>query len=258
MKKINISVVSYLNTLPFIYGLENYFFAEKGNLFKDTPAECALKITNNIADVGLIPVAAINGLSESYIISDYCIGSKGKVNSVLLLSDVPLEKIKFIFTDYQSRTSVLLLKILLHHHWHCSPLFLESSAGYEELIKNDTAGLVIGDRALLLQKKYQYAYDLSEAWYEMTSLPFVFACWVANKKLPDQFILNFNNALKYGMNHLKEAVNEYDKKYFSQTEIKNYLTNSISYSFDAEKKKAMKLFFEMVSREEKIAARESV
>ena len=49
-------------------------------------------------------------------------------------------------------------------------------------------GVVVGDRALKLRESMPYEFDLAAAWKEMTGLPFVFAAWVANKKLPEDFI----------------------------------------------------------------------
>lgn len=249
--KIKVSAVSYLNTFPFVFGLRNYSeILNSIQLSLDTPSDCALKLKENRADIGLIPVASIPELKESFIITDFCISATGKVNSVLLLSEVPLKKIKTILPDYQSRTSAELLKILLHHHWKVNPHLSASKTGYESEIKNETAGLVIGDRALTMRKKFPFVYDLSEAWFEMTSLPFVFACWVANKKVADDFIFKFNNALAFGVEHIDEAIKNHGRKNFSFSEVESYLKKNISYVFDENKKKGMKLFFDFVNREE--------
>ena len=73
-------------------------------------------------DVGLVPVAIIPEMKEHYIISDYCIGCDGEVASVCFFSDVPLDKIENILLDYQSRTSVALLKVLLNNIWKINPV----------------------------------------------------------------------------------------------------------------------------------------
>jgi len=250
LSKIKISAVSFLNTLPFIYGIRKSGLMNQIELSLDTPIECADKLYKNEADAGLIPIASIPEMKESFVISDYCISAKGIVSSVVLLSEVPMEKIKFILTDYRSRTSVQLLKILLHNYWNNSPVLLQTKAGYETEIKNETAGLVIGDNALLLKKNFPFVYDLSEAWFEMTSLPFVFACWVSNKKLPENFIEQFNASLRFGINHIDEAVAEQEDKTFPADELMSYLKNNISYLLDDDKKKGMKLFFEFLKKEE--------
>src|SRR5512133_2854413 len=87
MNKIRISAVKYANTYPFIYGLKETGFEKKVILETDHPSECAAKLIDNRADVGLIPVAALPLLKEYHIISDYCIGANGDVKTVLLLSN---------------------------------------------------------------------------------------------------------------------------------------------------------------------------
>ncbi len=245
---IKISAVSYLNTLPFIYGLDNYKdFSKDVEIQKDIPSVCADKLINNDVDLGLIPVAEISKINNPKIISNYCIGAVGKVNTVLLLSDVPLKDIKQIFLDYQSRTSVNLLKILLKNYWKIKPEFKNTSGGYEDMISGTNAGLIIGDRAFEYSVKFKYVYDLSEVWMNFTSLPFVFAAWVANKELPQTFINNFNDALKKGLESKDLIINNYLKDNPNiNFDIEKYLKQNISYYLDSEKRKGMDLFLKML------------
>ena len=60
---------------------------------------------------------------------------------------MPIHQIKNIFLDYQSKTSVKLLKILLNEYWNVSPKLIDSKYGFENNIKGNNAGLVIGDRS---------------------------------------------------------------------------------------------------------------
>ena len=114
MVKYKVSAVSYLNTIPFIYGLKNSPIFDQIELSLDYPALCADKLLNNQVDIGLIPVATIPKIKNAQIISDYCIGSDGKVDTVCLYSNVPILEIESIALDYQSRTSIELLKLLLN------------------------------------------------------------------------------------------------------------------------------------------------
>ena len=114
------------------------------DLVIDYPANIAAQLIKNEIDIGLIPVAVLPQLKEYYIISDFCIAADGAVASVCMFSDVPLNEIKTILLDYQSRTSVALLKVLLKEHWKISPALVQASEGYENDISGNTAGLVIG------------------------------------------------------------------------------------------------------------------
>lgn len=242
MHKIKISAVSYSNTLPFIYGLEHSDIFSQIDLKLDIPSDCADKLLNEEVDIGLVPVAVIPKLKEHYVISDYCIGAKGKVNSVLLLSDVPLNEITEIHLDYQSRTSVDLLQILAKEYWGISPLFKKAKKGFEDNIEGTVAGLIIGDRTFNLKKEYNYQLDLAEEWFNYTGLPFVFACWVSNKQLPVEFIENFNQALSKGVNQIKKGAETWNSKKISKEKLYDYLTNDIDYLLDKDKLKAIQLF----------------
>ena len=98
-------------------------------------------LLENAIDVGLVPVAIIPEMKEHYIISDYCIGCDGEVASVCLFSEVPLNKIEKVLLDYQSRTSVELLKILIKEYWKINPVFEETSGEYQTEISGTTAAL---------------------------------------------------------------------------------------------------------------------
>ncbi|MBA3972463.1 MAG: menaquinone biosynthesis protein, partial [Bacteroidetes bacterium] len=177
MQKIKISVVSYLNSKPFIYGLKHSSLMDQIDLELDIPAVCAQKLKERKVDIGLVPIAILPELTEKYIISDYCIGAVGKVASVMLYSDVPLEEIKFVLLDYQSRTSVALVKVLAKKFWKIKPEWINAGVDYENKISGSMAAVIIGDRTFGLNDKYRYAYDLAEEWQKFTGLPFVFACW---------------------------------------------------------------------------------
>jgi len=241
-----VSAVSYLNTLPFIYGLKTSELINSINLQLDYPAICADKLINAEVDIALVPVTVIPKLKHYNIISNYCIGAEGVVDTVCLYSDVPISEIKKIILDYQSRTSVALLKVLLKEYWDLNTELIKAEVGFEDTINGENAALVIGDRAFDLNHKYKYVYDLSALWKEMTGLPFVFACWVAIKDLPNQFLSDFNAALQNGLNNIDKAILMEVDNYPSCVSPEEYLNNKISYNFNEEKQKGMNLFLSKI------------
>jgi chorismate dehydratase len=242
--KINVSLVSYLNSRPFYYGINKSIISDKINLTLDTPARCAEKLQNGEAQLGLVPVAIIPQIANAEIVSDYCISASGKVNSVLLLSNVPVNHIEKIILDNQSRTSVLLAKILALKHWCIEPQWLiESDVNNLNDAKNQTAAVVIGDRAIAMRKEFAFCYDLAEEWQLMTALPFVFACWVTNTKLDNSFTVEFNQALENGINSIDVLATEDN---LSSSSV-DYLKNSIEYILSEKKKKAIDLFLSLVT-----------
>lgn len=244
-KNIRISAVSYLNTLPFLYGISHSLFLQKSVFELDIPSMCAQKLISNQVDIALIPVAAIPFVENPLFISNYCLGAFKRVKTVLMFSDVPLDKIELIYLDYQSRTSVNLVKILAEKHWNIHPEWINANEGFENEIKGSRAGVIIGDRTFRISKDYLFVYDLSMEWYTFTGLPFVFAAWVANKAIHADFINEFNQALQFGLDNIDSVVEEYFQKFPSSLiDLKDYLINNISYLLDDEKKKSMKLFYQ--------------
>lgn len=247
MNKIKVSAVSYLNTVPFVYGLKNSGILDKTELSLDIPSICAEKLISGKVDIGLIPVAAIPKLSYSKIISNYCIGAVGRVKSVILASNVPLEKIETIYLDYQSRTSVNLVKVLAKHYWKKEVKWKNTGPGFETtVIEGNSAAVIIGDRTFAAVKQYIYIYDLAEEWYNFTNKPFVFAAWVANKDIPAKLENEFNKALRYGIEHIEEAAKEHRLKIEKCINLVDYLKNDISYPLDNDKKEGMTTFLELL------------
>lgn len=241
---LRISAVSYVNAKPFVYGIEHSGFLKDYSLSLDVPSLCAEKLKSNQVDIGLAPVAIIPELKEHFIIPDFCIGANGPVLTVMLYSDVPLMHIRTIHLDNQSKTSALLVQILAKYWWKISPAWMPAKEGYEKKIKASIAGLIIGDRNFAMGGKYKYAYDLSEEWKSFTGLPFVFACWIANKRLDESILSSFYKALKFGVDNRDKIVKDLSSQ-MDEKSIKNYLYNSINYHFEKQKQEAMDLFLKL-------------
>ena len=183
-KKLRVGIVNYLNTKPLLYGLQRPPINDKIELIASYPARLAEMLIKDEIDVGLIPVAAIPELSSCHIVGNYCIGTEGEIASVCLFSEVPMNEIKKVYLDYQSRSSVALLQWLMKEYWGIDPEIIHATdESYLQEIKGTTAGLVIGDRALEQRRISTFIYDLGSEWRAITGLPFVFAAWVSTQKL---------------------------------------------------------------------------
>jgi chorismate dehydratase len=227
-----------------VYGLKLPPINEEIELVEETPARLAELLMNDDIDVGLIPVAIIPQLKQYFIVSDYCIGTESEVASVCLFSEVPLEEIQKVYLDYQSRSSVALLKWLMKEYWGIHPQIEQAKDdSYRKEIKGTTAGLVIGDRAFEQRKISTFIYDLASEWRSITGLPFVFAAWISNKPLPEAFIQKFNEANAMGLNHLDEIAKT---QQFDLFDLKKYYSLHMSYKLDERKKKGMELFLQYI------------
>ena len=206
-EKTKISIVNYTNTLPFKWALKRSKLINQIDLQEDIPIICAQKLKYGQVDLALVPVALLPELDTYFIESDFCIGANGKVDSVKLYSGVPLEEIRTVTLDYQSKTSITLTKILFKFFWKTEVTFLDAKPGFENGVEGSNAIVVIGDRTFNMNGNFAYEFDLAEEWKKLCGLPFVFAAWVSVEKLSSEFLMNFNSALKYGVENILEAVN---------------------------------------------------
>lgn len=238
MEKIKISAVSYTNTKPFIYGLQHSPVLEQIDLSLDIPADCAKKLIENQVDIGLIPVAAIPFVPNAQIISSFCIGSVGAVNSVFIFSDVPVNEIKTVKLDPQSRTSNNLAKVLLKNHFKVNVAFtIDQSAKTDAMV-------LIGDRTFGKKSDFNYAYDMGEEWMKFTGLPFMYAAWVANKSIPTDFIEKFDQALAQGIANIPAVIAQLPKTH--SIDLSDYLTHKLNFNLTEEKLTAKNLFLKLI------------
>ncbi|HYV90981.1 MAG TPA: menaquinone biosynthesis protein [Chitinophagales bacterium] len=248
-EKVRVAAVSYLNTKPFLFGLRNSPLISSVQLELQHPSMIAKQLLNHEIDLGLVPVAVIPRLREAHIISDFGICCDGEVSSVVICSQVPLNEAEKLFLDYQSRTSSALAQLLLKDYWKVNPRIVQASPGYEKQVMGKYAGLFIGDRALKLKERYDYCFDLGVAWKKFTGMPFVFACWISNKKLDDDFLRSFNQALSNGVTHLDEVIAEQQLLY-PDVDVRDYLSTKIQFVLNEEKKQALKHFLQLIEKQQ--------
>lgn len=225
-----------------LYGIRrSAALMERMELVEDYPARVAAMLLNDEIDIGLVPVAIIPSLPHHQIVADYCIAAEGPVASVSLFSEVAINEVQQVLLDYQSRTSVNLARVLMREYWKVSPELLPAGEDYIADIKGTTAGVVIGDRALQLRQHAKYDYDLADAWVKMTGLPFVFAAWVSNKPIDEDFIRLFNAANAVGLSQLDAVIAEHPYPHY---DLRTYYTRNISYHLDELKRKGLNLFLQ--------------
>jgi chorismate dehydratase len=235
-----VAAVSYLNTKPLLFGIKNHPVTDQIELIEDYPSKIAQMLINDEVDLGLIPIAATLKMDQWYQVGEHCIGCDGAVASVCIFSDVPMEEIQKVYLDYQSRTSVNLAKILLKEYWKKEVEYIDASGeDFRDQIHGNTAGVVIGDRALQQRLHSKYIYDLGETWKAHTGLAFVFAAWISNKELPLAFIESFEEANASGLKNIDKVIAENP---FAEFDLKKYYSSCIGYTMDERKRAGMELF----------------
>jgi chorismate dehydratase len=249
--KIVLSAVEYLNTKPFIAGLKAHDVRKKIQIDQDSPAQCSSKLRSGSADIGIVPLADLSELQGFRRITDWGICSDGPVESVLLVAQQPIEKLDRILLDYQSKTSNQLMRILAEDYFKCSCEFEETIAGYEESIDGACGAVIIGDRALKARGHFAYQYDLSDAWKDLTGLPFVFAVWVASDRVSAGLESALDQALALGVEMIKTVAIEFQSE-FPEINVDRYLSQCIQYQISPRHEAAIELFLEKVQMMEGI------
>ncbi len=233
--------VQYINSMPMIYGIRCLgSCALSGGLILAPPSTCGKYAVEQKCDIALLPTALLTKLPPSAkIITNYSISATGAVDTVALLSNTPLSDITKIYRDPDSRTSVELCRILCSEKW-------KIDVEFSDLFNNDLtygeALVAIGDKVFEIEKNYRYKIDLSEQWWEMTSLPFVFAVWVALTPEGIAAEKELNDALKYGVENIAAALPD---DALRPRNLK-YLTESIEYELNEQKRQAINLFISKI------------
>ena len=230
-----------MNTKPLLYGIQRSPIMQDIQLIIDYPSRIADMLVNDEIDMGLVPVAIIPGMKEYHINGEICIGCDGPVASVCIFSETPIDQVEKVLLDYQSRSSVQLARILLKEYWKISPQLVDGGEDFRDHIKDRTAGVVIGDRALEQRKISTYTYDLGEAWRRLSGLPFVFAAWISNKPIDPVFVEKFNSANRQGLQQIDEVVRENPYPGF---DLHDYFTRYLDYNLDDAKRQGLKRFLQ--------------
>jgi len=248
MEKIRVSAVKYINSYPFMIGLRDSEVAAMIDLGVCHPSECANRLIEGKADIGLIPVAMVAGMKEYHLVSDYCLSTNGEVRTVLLVSNTPFDEINTIYLDYRSRSSVTLCRILAAKAWKREYRWFPAPEEFDiTAMKHGEAAVMIGDRCFEYARHFRYRLDLGLEWKKFTGLPFVFACWVSTRQLPEQFTALFNKALSEGLERRNESVSLLQEdSSATPEEVISYLNHNIDFSLDERKREALAKFIEYI------------
>ena len=245
---MKISVVSYLNSAPLVYGIQHSPELSDCSVSLDVPAIGAAKLASGEVDIALVPVGAFLEPGGVEWVGNFCIGVEGPVRTVCLFSEVPLNEIRRVYLDPHSRTSVELIRILARDNWMLNWDFIPASVGFEKnAIKGESAGVCIGDKVFTIEGRYPFCYDLAKEWVGFTGLPFVFAAWATKKTIDPEFIKKLDQAQLWGIKAIPDVARDWSLKInLPESDIRDYLTLNISYPFTKEKKTGMERFFSLI------------
>jgi chorismate dehydratase len=276
--KTRISVVKYLNSIPLAWGLIEGPQKDDFEAFFHTPAECADQLREGKVDIGVIPSIEFQRIAGSRIIAGPVVSSRHRVRSVLLISVVPLWKVKTVAVDNTSRTSAALARIVFDEFYQIRPDFKPAEADLAAMLAQNDAAVLIGDKALQFMQENELpneqrqkafikygpepieVFDLAERWKFLTGLPFVFAFWAARKGFNDQRVADLLVASReYGVQHISEIAKRYSEQLSLKEDfLREYLTDNVHYYMDDACVESLRLFYEMAAKAGVIKSARSV
>ena len=252
MRRLCISAISYLNTAPLMWDFEHGQASDDFDVSYTVPSRCAAQLSEGSADIGIIPVAAYAAVPGLLVLSGVAIAARHAVRSILLVSNVPLEKIQTVALDTSSLTSTALTKVLFAKWWGGDKTFVAMEPDVENMLQAADAGMVIGDPALKIDRSRYFTYDLAEEWVRLTGRPFVFAFWAVRKEaLKDApHVLDLAHIFQRSRDHglkpqnLGKIAEEWAPRVgLTKAEVKQYLTENIHYFLDAPCLAGLQLFY---------------
>lgn len=231
MPKLRVGIVNYLNSKPLAWGFLKGHHADLFAPSYHPPALVARLLGQGNLDVGLIPSIELQRIPNLRVLPDMCIAARHEVRSVILVSRGPIEQIRRVALDQNSRTSATLVRILLRERYGLEPEYLHDRPDPERMLSEADAALIIGDPALRVNRERYRVIDLAAEWNELTGLPFVFAVWAVRPEveIPD-LPFYFKSSLRYGLSSLDTLVREAAAELsLDSSDVRSYLTENLSF-----------------------------
>jgi chorismate dehydratase len=245
LPKLRVGIVNFLNSKPLAWGFLKGHHADLFAPSYHPPALVARMLGQGNLDIGLIPSIEVQRIPNLRVLPDMCVGAKQEVRSVVLVSRGPVEEIRRVALDQNSRTSATLVRILLRERWGLDPEYLHERPDPERMLSEADAALIIGDPALRLDREKYHVIDLAAEWRTLTGLPFVFAVWAVRPEveIPD-LPFYFKSSLRYGLSSLDTLVREAAAELGLDTsEVRTYLTENLHFFLRAEEIEGLEEFY---------------
>lgn len=231
MSKVRVGIVDFLNARPLAWG---FVQGRHSGLFEPcfhSPARVADLLAEGRLDVGLVPVVEVQRIPGLRVLPDLCVAATHEVRSVLLVLGRPLEEVRRVALDTNSRTSAALVQILLADRFGLHPEYHPAAADLEAMLATADAALVIGDPALQVDRSRYQVVDLAAEWRALTGLPFVFAVWAVRETVTlPELPRTFKESLHLGLAALPEIIARAAAELgLPPAEIRAYLTENLSF-----------------------------
>lgn len=253
MSRLKISAISYLNTAPLMWEFEHGVAGGDFDISYTIPSACAQALREAIADIGIIPAAAYATIPDLVIIPDVAIASRQAVRSILLVSKVPVERIRTVALDTSSMTSVALAKVLFAKWLGGAREYAGMAPHLETMLTKCDAALLIGDPALQVDRRRYVTIDLAEEWIARTGKSFVFAFWAIRKQAlagrnGAAIAEVFQKSRDHGLENIAAIAQEWAPRLGLGVEaVRSYLTQNIHYYLDPPCLEGLEVFYRLAA-----------
>lgn len=242
LSPLRVGRVDFINTFPLAWSLEHRLAP---GTFEETlavPTRLNALLAGGDLDVANVSsIAYARNADDWVLLPSMCIASEGEVDSVNLVTDVPLPAIRSIAVTSQSAASVALVRVL----FPTAEILPEGSPA--------DATLLIGDEALrsAIDDPTPH-HDLGELWFERTGLPMVFAVWAARRTVDSERLLELDHALASAVadasEHAALVAEAAAERYgFPAGFLARYFEH-LQYRFTDRKREGLQRYFELAAQ----------
>ncbi len=242
---MRVCAVSFLNTVPLVWGMERGPQAGIYDLSYSVPSVCAARLESGDADIGIVPCAELDRLGLDFL-PDVGIACRGAVRSILLISRVPLREIRTLAADVSSRSSVMLARIILAERYGVTPAMVTMPPLLDEMLGAADAALIIGDPALRIQPESLpwEVLDLGAEWMALTGLPMVFAVWAGKRRFVTEEAREvFLASCRFGLQRIEDIARDPVASHgFAPAVVREYLTRYIRFELGPEELRGLSAY----------------
>lgn len=270
VSRLRVAAIRFLNPAPLMWDFEHppraAALAERYDVETMMPAQCAERLSERTADLGLVPITALAHSSELRIVPGCAIASKAAIRSLLLVmrSAAGIAGMRTIAADTSSRATLAYVQVMARHFWRIPATFVPHAPDLDGMLAACDAALLIGDPALVAledrERRQQRTgeellyLDLGAEWHRLTGLPWISAVWgVRDASVPatgqrDQLVNDLVASRDAGLAHIDALADEWSMRIaVPRATIQAYLSRNIHYALDEECLEGLCRFYELAA-----------
>ncbi|HEY3990419.1 MAG TPA: menaquinone biosynthesis protein [Acidobacteriaceae bacterium] len=270
MSRLRVAAIRFLNPAPLMWDFDHpplaVPLAGRYDVESMMPAQCAERLANGTADLGLVPITAFARNRGLRIVPGCAIASKGAIRSLLLIvrASTGLDAVGSIASDTSSRATQAYVQVMARHFWKIPATFVEHAPDLDAMLAKCDAALLIGDPALLAledraarQQRTGEALlylDLGAEWHKLTGLPWISALWgvreeaIRSSAEREQLVSDLLASRDAGLAHIDALADEWAMHIdVPRDTIHTYLSQNIHYILDEECLEGLRRFYELAA-----------